>query len=262
MTEAAAWLETALAAADAAGAVIRPYFRQPVTAEMKSDDSPVTKADREAELAIRAILSARFPAFGMLGEEFPAAEAAGRFTWVIDPIDGTRAFITGRPLFCTLIALLEDDVPILGIIDQPISGERWIGQRGEKTRFIAPGGKIAGQVGTRPCADLAAAECSCTSPDMFLADQKPRFERLKSSVRRTSWGGDAYAYGLLALGMIDVIAEATMKPWDWAALVPVIEGAGGAVTDWQGRALHLASAGDVLAVGNPALLPAILDVLR
>jgi myo-inositol-1(or 4)-monophosphatase len=150
-------------------------------------------------------------------------------------------------------------VPVLGLIDQPATGERWLGVAGQPTRFTAPFG---GRAGCRPCAALAEAELSCTSPDMFEPAQRPGFERLRAAARRVTWGGDCYAYGLLALGLVDVVAEATMKPWDWAALVPVVQGAGGRVTDWAGAPLTLASPGDVLAVGDPALLAEAIALLR
>ncbi len=245
------------AAADVAGAVIRPFFRAGLSADLKSDHSPVTVADRSAEQAMRAVLRERFPEHGVLGEEFGHDRPEARLCWVLDPIDGTRAFITGRPVFGTLVALLEDGRPILGVIDQPVTAERWIGAAGRRTVFRGP---MGGAAGCRPCAALAEAELSCTGPGLLGADM-PRWQHLADAVRRVSWGGDCYAYGLLALGHIDVIAEATMKPWDWAALVPVIEGAGGRITDWSGQALHLGGDGRVLAVGDPGLLDAAIALL-
>ena len=175
---------------------------------------------------------------------------------MLDPVDGTRAFITGRPSFGVLVALLEDGVPVLGLIDQPITGERWIGVAGAATRFLSR--TLPGIPRTRDCRHLADAELSCTSPEMLDPVAEPRWRGLRAKVKRASWGGDCYAYGLLALGQIDIIAECGMQPWDWAALVPVIEGAGGRITDWQGRALRQDGDGTVLAVGDPALLgPAV-----
>ncbi len=247
-------LGTAEAAADIAGGVIRPYFRVGLDAELKSDESPVTLADRNAELAVRALLAERWPDHGVLGEEFGLFQPEAELRWVIDPIDGTRAFITGRPLFGTLIALLRGDTPLLGVIDQPVTGERWVAVAGEATCFQ---GHFGGTAGTRACATLAAAELSCTSPEL-LGAAYPRWQRLAAQVRRTTWGGDCYGYGLLALGQIDIIAECGLKPWDWAALAPVVEGAGGRMTDWQGAPLRADGDGRVLAVGDPALLaPAI-----
>ncbi len=253
-----ALIAVAEAVADAAGAVIRPYFRAGIGADLKSDDSPVTAADRAAEQAMRAVLAARCPAHAIIGEEFGQADAKGGSCWVLDPIDGTRAFLTGRPVFGSLVALLEDGVPVLGIIDQPVTGERWVGVRGRPTRFRGPFGGVAG---CRPCAALDQAELSCTSPEMFMPGDLPGWEALRRAARRTSFGGDCYAYGLLALGQVDAIAEATMKIWDWAALVPVVEGAGGRVTDWRGAALTPASDGHVLAVGDPGLLPRAVAIL-
>jgi histidinol phosphatase-like enzyme (inositol monophosphatase family) len=247
-------IAAAEAAADVAGAVIRPFFRARLGADLKSDDSPVTIADRSAEQAMRAVLTERFPAYGVLGEEFGCDRPDAQLCWVLDPIDGTRAFITGRPVFGTLVALLEDGRPILGVIDQPVTGERWIGAAGRKTEFRGP---LGGWAGCRPCATLGEAELSCTGPGM-LGDDIPRWQRLADVVRRVSWGGDCYAYGLLALGHIDVIAEVAMKLWDWAALVPVIEGAGGKITDWSGQALRPDGDGRVLAVGDPELLDAAI----
>ncbi|PYD47989.1 inositol monophosphatase family protein [Novacetimonas pomaceti] len=251
-------LDAALAAADVAGCIVRPFFRVGVAADDKADQSPVTIADRSAERAIRAVLGERLPEHGIMGEEFGLERAGASYRWVIDPVDGTRAFLTGRPTFGTLIALLHDGVPVLGVIDQPITGERWIGIRGERTRYVS---SFPGRAGTRACPALDRAELSCTSPEILEGAYRARWDRLSRAVKRTSWGGDCYAYGLLALGQVDVIAECTMKPWDWAALVPVIEGAGGSVTDWAGRPLRLDGDGTVLALGNPALLSPVRDLL-
>jgi myo-inositol-1(or 4)-monophosphatase len=245
------------AAADAAGAAIRPHFRTQLAADLKADASPVTLADKGAEAAIRAVLAARTPKVPVLGEEEGGVAHDEGDLWVVDPIDGTRAFITGRPLFGTLIALVRHGVPVIGIIDQPILRERWVGIAGQETRFVSPHGGH-GAARARACATLAEAEFASTSPSVFGPRDWPRFQALSAQVRRTSWGGDCYAYGLLALGFLDIVTDATMQPWDWAALVPVIEGAGGAVTDWQGSALRFGTDGRVLAVGDRRLLgPAI-----
>ncbi len=244
--------------ADAAGAVIRPLFRSALLVEAKGDASPVTKADRDAEEAIRALIATRFPTHGVIGEEHGEHRPDAEWVWVLDPIDGTRAFVTGRPLFGSLIGLLHRGVPVLGIIDQPVTGERWLGVAGRPTRFRAP---IGGQPRCRPCAAVGEAELSCTSPDMFLAPDRPGFERIRGTARRVTWGGDCYAYGLLAIGLVDIVVDATMKIWDWAALVPVVEGAGGRVTGWGGEALAPGADGRVLAVGDPALLAEAVRLL-
>jgi myo-inositol-1(or 4)-monophosphatase len=254
------FLPRAFAALDAAGAVIRPYFRNAPAAEQKMDKSPVTIADRRAEEVLREILGREFPGFGIIGEELPPQEAGRTYVWVIDPIDGTRAFITGRPNFCTLLGLLEDGVPILGFIDQPVTGERWWGGRDMPGGFRGPYG---GQFGTSATAEIGAAELSATSPSMFNGARAEPFARLQRAALRIYWGGDAYAFGLLALGSIDIVAECDLKPWDWAALAPVITAAGGVVTDWQGAPLTLATAdGSVLAAANPALHAQALAALR
>jgi histidinol phosphatase-like enzyme (inositol monophosphatase family) len=255
-------IQAAESAADAAAAVIRPLFRTGLGADRKYDDSPVTEADRAAEQAMRTVLSRQFPEHGILGEEFGLQNEQARLRWVLDPIDGTRAFITGRPVFGILVALLDANAPILGVIDQPLTGERWIGVAGQRTRFRGP---LGGRVGCRSCPNLADAELSCTSTDVFgpagVGGDLARWQRLHSAARRTSYGGDCYAYGLLALGQIDAIAESTMNVWDWAALVTVVEGAGGRVTDWGGNVLHPGGDGRVLAVVDAALLPQAIRLL-
>jgi myo-inositol-1(or 4)-monophosphatase len=242
--------------ADTAGSVIRPYYRASLHTDEKRDLSPVTAADREAEQAMRALIAARCPDHGIHGEEFGLEHADRPYCWVLDPIDGTRAFITGRPLFGTLIGLLHEGRPVLGVIDQPITGERWLGVTGRPTVFRGN----YGHAGTRACSALADAELSATSPEL-LGDGRAQFDRLASLVRRVTWGGDCYAYGLLALGHIDIIAERGLKIWDWAALVPVIEGAGGRMTDWRGQTLTLESEGDAVAVGDPSLLAGVVGCL-
>ncbi|MBV8522807.1 MAG: histidinol-phosphatase [Acetobacteraceae bacterium] len=245
-------------AADVAGAVIRAFFRQAgLAADPKHDRSPVTIADRSAERAMRAVLAERYPGHGILGEEFGLDRPEARFRWVLDPIDGTRAFITGRPIFGTLIGLLDGGHPILGVIDQPITRERWIGVKGRQTAFR---GSFGGRIGCRACASLDQAELSCTSPEL-LGPHRGSWSRLAAAVGRTTWGGDCYAYGLLALGQIDIVAEAGLKLWDWAALMPVIEGAGGRMTDWEGRPLRPDGDGRALALGDPRLLPAVVACL-
>jgi myo-inositol-1(or 4)-monophosphatase len=207
---------------------------------------------------MRAVLAERVPDHGILGEEYGQDRPDARYCWVLDPIDGTRAFVSGRPTFGTLIALMDGPSPIIGIIDQPISGERWVGARGRPTVFR---GSYPGHIGCRPCPSLADAELSCTSPEMLGPDM-PRWQRLAAAVRRNYWGGDCYAHGLLAIGQIDIITESTMKLWDWAALVPVVEGAGGKVTDWSGEPLHPDGDGRVISVGDPTLLPQAVALLK
>ncbi|MCW8085225.1 inositol monophosphatase family protein [Sabulicella glaciei] len=235
-------------AAALAGAETRPLFRSALLVEAKGDASPVTEADRAAERALRGFLGTRFPDHGILGEEYGAERPDAEWLWVLDPIDGTRAFLTGRPIWGTLIGLMHRGEPVLGLIDQPVLGERWLGVKGQGTRFNGQ------PIRTRSCNRLAEAELACTAPEMFPEADRPGFEALRAGARRISWGGDCYLYGLLSLGLLDVVAEATLKPWDWAALVPVVEGAGGSMTGWNGEALRMGCDGRVLALGDPALL--------
>ncbi len=241
--------------ADAAGAAIRPFFRAAFTMEAKADASPVTQADRAAEAAIRFILETERPHDGIIGEEYGSVrEDAGR-VWVLDPIDGTRSFIAGRPIFGTLIALMAGGRPVLGAIDQPIAGERWIGSAGRPTTLNG----VA--VRTRPCATLAAAHLATTGPNYFAADEAAAFARIGAAARDTLWGGDCYNYALLASGHLDLVVEAGLQLYDLAALVPVVEGAGGRMCDWRGAPLDMASDGRVIAAGDPALVAATLAEL-
>lgn len=257
-------LDAALAAAeraaDAAAAAIRPWFRARLAIERKGDESPVTAADRAAEQAMRAVLAEAFPTHGILGEEFGEDRPGAALQWVLDPIDGTKSFVTGRPTYGSLIALLADGVPVLGVMSQPSIGERWIGLRGRPTTFFSPiGGPALARC--RPCPALAEAQLSVTTLDLFTPEMRPRWERLAARAAQVTWGGDCYAHGLLALGLIDLVAEATYKIWDWAALVPIIEGAGGMITDWAGRPLRPGADGTVLAAGDAALHEAARDLL-
>jgi len=238
-------LALALRLADAAGAAIRPYFRQPLLVDEKSDLTPVTAADRAAEAAMRALIEAHFPLHGIIGEELGRVREEAEFVWVLDPIDGTKSFISGVPLFGTLIALTQRRRPILGIIDQPISRERWIGAAGRAATFNGAA------IRCRPCAALAAATVFSTSPDMFKGRDAAANARVAKAAKLVRFGADCYAYGLLAHGFIDLVIESSLKPYDFSAMVPIVEGAGGIATDWQGRPLSLASDGRVLVAGDP-----------
>jgi inositol-phosphate phosphatase/L-galactose 1-phosphate phosphatase/histidinol-phosphatase len=243
--------------ADAAGVAQRRYFRTPVSVESKADESPVTIADREAEAAMRDLIRRRFPGHGILGEEYGATDLDAEFVWVLDPIDGTKSFITGRPLFGTLIALLHGGVPVLGVIDQSIIGERWLGVTGQASTHN--GRPIA----VRACAGLAQAALFVTSPRLFETEGSRRaYQRLEDSVRLPMFGGDCYAYGLLAMGFADLVVEASLEPYDYMALIPVVTGAGGLLTDWSGAALTLDSAGAVIAAGDTRTHAAALALLN
>ena len=243
------------ALADAAGAAIRPWFRRPFLVETKADFSPVTIADREAEAAIRALLGKERPDDGVIGEEYGDDRADAARVWVLDPIDGTRAFVAGRPIFGTLIALLEEGVPVLGVIDQCIIGDRWLGAAGQPTLFNGAPAHV------RRCGGLGAAHIGTTSPHAFSGSDFTAFERVRQAARDTLYGGDCHNYGLVASGHLDAVIEAGLKVHDWAALAPVVTGAGGVMTDWAGAPLALGSDGRVVAAGDPVVAEAARGLL-
>lgn len=224
--------------ADASGAVIRPYFRQRIEVTHKPGVhayDPVTEVDRGAERAIRAIIERDRPQDAILGEEYgekPAGLSANKWRWVLDPVDGTRGFITGRHEWGSLIALEHDGVPVLGILDQPVLGERFIGVNGRSV-LVADGVRTPLKV--RECADIKDAIVCVTDPfSNFTPEQAARFRRVSDAARMTRYSGDCYLFAALTLGFVDVIVEAGFKPWDIAALIPLVEGAGGIVTSWDG----------------------------
>src|SRR6478735_4270437 len=237
MTVPADFVALANSLADAARPIAARYFRTPVTVDDKIDLSPVTIADREAETAMRALLAKHVPAHGVFGEEHGAERTDAEYVWVLDPIDGTKAFITGLPIFGTLIALLHRGVPVLGVIDQPILKERWLGVAGRQSTFNGR------PIRVRACPSLERAYMYSTAPIMFSGDISRRHESLTHAVKLFRWGGDCYAYGLLASGHVDLVVENALKLYDFAALVPVVKGAGGLITDWQGGELDIHSDG-------------------
>ncbi len=243
--------------ADLAAEVVRRHFRTPFTVETKADLSPVTIADREAEQAMRRALARLCPDHAIIGEEYGDAACTDGLVWCLDPIDGTKAFITGRPLFGTLVALLDEGKPVLGLIDQPITRDRWIGCRGFGARLndrpIRP----------RACPSLDRAIGSTTSPDMFARpEEREAYRRLHDALALMVYGGDCIGYGLMAAGFSDLVVEAGLKTYDYLALVPVIEEAGGRITDWSGAPLSLNSRGQVLASGDPRLHAPALSLLE
>lgn len=247
--------------ADAGGAIARRYFRTRVAIDDKADLSPVTIADREAEAVMRDMIIKALPDHGVVGEEHGSHKAGASHVWVLDPIDGTRSFVTGRPMFGGLIALCRDGRPIVGVIDCPAMDERWIGAAGRPTihrsRF-APDTEIK----VRACPTLAEATLYNTSPQMFDADGFQRFERVRKATRLVLYGGDCYAYGLLASGFTDLVIEADLSGYDWAAIEVVINGAGGSLTGWDGKPLDVtAPKSRVLAVGDPRLREPVIGLL-
>ena len=221
--------------ADASGKVIRKYFRSKMTVDDKPDDSPVTVADQQTETVMRQMISEKYPEHAILGEEHGYQATGSRWKWVLDPIDGTRSFVAGMPIFGTLIALLDREVPQLGVIDMPILHERWFGFRKRECYFYPS------QDDRKPTSCMVSKQKKVeqsilysADPDMFNNFQKPRFDQVSAQAKLVRFGGDCYNYGLLASGFIDLVIEADLKSYDVMALVPVVESAGGIISDWQG----------------------------
>ena len=244
--------------ADEAGKIIKQYYRQPFDVESKQDESPVTIADKSVEQRLRAIIEEKRPEDGIIGEEYGIKESKNQYDWVFDPIDGTKSFVIGRPTFGTLIALCENDVPILGVIAQPILQARWIGVKGHPTLFGSGAQARYAPVKTRSCASLNQARLASTGPYM-LADH---WKKLHDASSFVVWGGDCTSYGFLASGNVDAVIEGGLSLYDYIAMPPIIEGAGGHMCDWEGKPLDLNSDGRVLAVGDIALKDQISEILK
>ena len=239
--------------------VVRPialaHFRTPLSIEQKGDLSPVTIVDQQIEAVLRDMISARFPEHGIVGEE--TADRAGTgYVWYIDPIDGTKSFISGMPLFGTLVALVEAESgrPVAGMIDMPALGETWCGMTDE-TRFNGTLARVS------QCTTLETAQIYTSSPDIFAPKDWAGYDRLSRQARYRRFGGDCYLYGLLASGHCDLVVETSLYPFDYMALVPVVEGAGGVIRDWNGRELTPASDGRVIAAASMSLLEQSLSIL-
>jgi len=282
--------------ADISGEVIKKYFRQDFGEIKKDDQSPVTLADKGAELVMREAIAKQFPDHGIVGEEFGNVNQNAKYQWVLDPIDGTVSFVMGRPIFGTLIALCFDGKPILGIINQPISGERWVGcspylggtSRCDSTTMGVQSSPCLGgtsrcdsttmgvdnteyslstfngkKIQTRNCQNLSEAVLCTTSPFFFQGDDLVMLNKIASQTKYQShggiiYGGDCYLFGLLAMGQIDIVIERGLKNFDFMALVPVVKSAGGVITNWQGEELNINSDGKILACGDANLHKKIL----
>lgn len=236
--------------------ILRRYYRTRVDILDKSDESPVTQADRECEAALRRAIATAFPTHGIIGEEFGPERADAEFVWVLDPLDGTRAFITGRPMFGTLIALTQGGKPILGVIDMPILGDTWLGATGHPTTL---NGEV---VRPRACADLKDAYFSCALPLMFEGPHRRHLDALTAATKSQTFGGDCYQYGVVASGFLDLVVERQLGLYDFLSLVPVLEGAGAYITDWQGRALDIHSGDQVVAAGDRRILDQAIALLN
>ena len=242
--------------ADASGPIIRNYFRTPFKVDQKGDGSPVTLADKDAETIIRSILAGERPMDGIFGEEYKTSNLDAEFIWVIDPIDGTKSFITGRPIFGTLIALVQKNEPILGLIDQPINKERWLSARGEGATF---NGEV---IRVRACPTLTDAVIGTTSPELFNTTGQNQWREVAARAKHVIYGGDCYTYAQLATGFVDVVMESGLKPYDFCAIAVLVEEAGGVVTDWHGNPVTLKSDGSILACGDPRVHREVMDFIR
>jgi histidinol phosphatase-like enzyme (inositol monophosphatase family) len=239
--------------ADEARSVARQHFRNHPEFEVKPDRSPVTVADRAIERMLRQRIAARFPDHGVLGEEEGATRPDAEWVWAIDPIDGTKAFVSGNPLFGALIGLLHRGEPVVGVLEAPGLGERWAAAKGlgavHQNRRIR----------TRPPRSLAECVLYCTTPEPMSGD--PGFARLRQQVRWTTYGGDCCAYGFVAMGGVDLMVDRGLRVWDWCALVPIVQEAGGVLLDWQLRPLTLQSDGAVVCASHRDVAAAALEVL-
>ncbi len=244
--------------ADAAAKAIMPHFRASteVTNKAAAHFDPVTAADRDAEAVMRRLIAAHYPEHGIVGEEYGPERADARFVWVLDPIDGTRSFITGLPVWGTLIGLLEEGRPRLGMMAQPFTGERFAGD-GRRAWYTGPGG--ARPLATRAAPSLADAALFTTSPYLFSTAEGEAYRRIEKSVRLARYGCDCYAYCMVAAGQADIVIEAGLQAYDIVALIPVVEGAGGRLTAWDGGSA--AGGGQVCATGDPRLHETVLAEL-
>jgi inositol-phosphate phosphatase / L-galactose 1-phosphate phosphatase / histidinol-phosphatase len=241
--------------ADAAREISLKHFRTRLDVESKGDGSPVTIADRGIETKMREMIRAAFPSHAIRGEEF-AAEGSGEFAWVLDPIDGTKSFVTGFPLFGSLIALTRGGRPVLGVIEAPVLAERWLGCEGRATTFNGRAVKASA------CHAVERAVIYTTTAESFSKQELPRFQALAARTALRRYGGDCYLYGMLAGGHCDLVVEVQLKPHDFMAVVPVVQGAGGWISDWRGDPLTFASDGRVVAAATEALWQQALEALR
>jgi histidinol phosphatase-like enzyme (inositol monophosphatase family) len=241
--------------ADAGGAIIRKATREPFHIEMKDDGSPVTAVDKSVEDRLREIIAETYPDHGVLGEERAATAADSEFVWVIDPIDGTLPFLAGLPVFGTLLALVHDETPVIGIIDMPMTHERWVGLKDRPTT------RNGDPIRVRECAHLSEALMSTSNPDFYGEGDRPALNKMTSATRWRVYGGSCMAYAQIATGRIDLGMDVGFDIHDYLALDPVIRGAGGAITDWTGAPLTVHSGDRLLAAGDPRVHAQALDIL-
>jgi histidinol phosphatase-like enzyme (inositol monophosphatase family) len=246
--------------ATSSGETILPFFRTSLSIDNKSathDFDPVTEADRAAEAVMRRLIKANFPQHGIVGEEFGNERADADYVWVLDPIDGTKSFIAGFPIWGTLIALLHQGMPVFGMMHQPFIGERFYGDNGS-AGYKGPSGER--RLAVRRCASLKEAVSYTTSPLLMNEADRATFGRIEKAVRLSRYGGDCYSYCMLAAGHLDLVVETELKPYDIAALIPIINGAGGVVTNWEGKPAQ--NGGRIIAAGDPRVHEAALKLLN
>ena len=242
--------------ADASGKIIKKYFRKKIKINLKKDNTPFTKADIEAEKIIRELILKQEPNCGFVGEETGSINMNREYCWVVDPLDGTKSFITGKPTFGTLIGLLKNNKPVLGILNQPILNERWVGIAGVETKYNNK------KVRVRKCKSIKGAKMYATSPMMFQERNKKIYKNVRAKIGECLFGADCYSHGLMSLGFVDVILEANLKPWDYIASASIISGAGGKITDWNDNDLNLQSDGRILATGDSNIHKKILKIIQ
>jgi myo-inositol-1(or 4)-monophosphatase len=246
--------------ATASGETILPFFRTSLSIENKSkshDFDPVTEADRAAEAVMRRLIKDNFPKHGIVGEEFGSEQEDAEYVWVLDPIDGTKSFIAGFPLWGTLIALLHKGTPVFGMMHQPYIAERFSGDSGS-AHYQGPSGER--KLAVRRCASLKEATSFTTSPLLMNAADRAAFDRVEHTVRLSRYGGDCYSYCMLAAGHVDLVVETELKAYDIAALIPIITGAGGIVTTWEGKPAQ--NGGRIIAAGDPRVHEAAIKLLN
>lgn len=250
-------IEAAIEIADLARAISLKYFRQPLDIERKSDRSPVTIADQQTEALIRDQISRRFPEHGFYGEETGQTAINAQWVWVVDPIDGTTSFSTGKPTFGTLISLAYQGEPVLGLVDLPALDDRWLGVKGQPTLYNGQAVKTNKNV-----LEISESSSYTTTTKMFNKAAMKRYQALEKLSKFSVFGADCLGYGLLASGFTEIVVEASLKPYDYMALVPVVEGAGGCISDWEGKPVRLNSGDQIVASANVELHQKVLNALR
>ena len=242
--------------ANQSGRIIKRYFRKPLKIGIKKDSSPVTKADIEVEKVIRNLIKKKAPNCGWFGEETGKTNINKEWVWCVDPIDGTRSFITGKPLFGTLIGLLKNNKPVFGILDQPILKERWVGIANKETKLNNK------KVRVKKCKNIKGSKMYATSPLMFKGKNQKVYRNIRKKTGECLFGADCYSHGLMASGYVDIILEANLKPYDYIASAAIISGAGGTITDWYGKELNINSDGRILATGDPKIHKQLIKAIQ